>query len=166
MPVTTAAGLLALVGIFDIAGTILSGWLTDRIDPRLLLVAYYVLRGASLLALPTLLGPNAAPPMWAFIIFYGLDWVATVPPTVVLCQRYFGASGPIVFGWVFASHQIGAAAAALGAGLIRDTSGSYALAFLISGGLCFAAALLSWAIRRPPAGPSLETQVQAKTPAA
>ena len=150
MPVTAAASLLALVGIFDIAGTIVSGWLTDRIDPRVLLVTYYLLRGVSLLALPALLGPTTAPPVWAFIIFYGLDWVATVPPTVVLCQRHFGLSGPIVFGWVFASHQIGAAAAALGAGLIRDTAGSYAPAFLISGGLCFAAAGLSWAIRRRP----------------
>nr|WP_243837530.1 MFS transporter [Cumulibacter soli] len=153
MPATTAAGLLAIVGIFDIAGTIASGWLTDRVDPRVLLATYYALRGGSLLVLPALLGPDAAPPMWAFIIFYGLDWVATVPPTVVLCQRYFGMSGPIVFGWVFASHQIGAALAALGAGVIRDASGAYTLAFLISGGLCFFAAALSWAIRRPPAVP-------------
>lgn len=150
MPVTTAASLLAIVGVFDIAGTIASGWFTDRVDPRWLLVIYYTLRGGSLLLLPALLGPAAAPPMWAFIIFYGLDWVATVPPTVALCQREFGATAPIVFGWIFASHQIGAAIAAFGAGVIRDHAGSYALAFTISGGLCFAAAVMSWMIKRRP----------------
>lgn len=153
MPATTAAGLLALVGVFDVAGTVVSGWLTDRIDPRWLLVSYYALRGGSLLVLPSLLGPTAAPPIWAFIIFYGLDWVATVPPTVALCQRHFGERGPIVFGWVFTAHQVGAAVVAYGAGAIRDSSGSYSAAFLISGGLCFVAAVLSWLIRRRPVAP-------------
>ena len=86
MPATTAAGLLALVGLFDVAGTIFSGWLTDRYDPRLLLVGYYTGRGLSLLALPALLSPNTTPSTWVFILFYGLDWVATVPPTVALCR--------------------------------------------------------------------------------
>ncbi|MGX7825060.1 MFS transporter [Actinokineospora sp. 24-640] len=147
MPATTAAGLLALVGLFDIAGTIASGWLTDRVDPRLLLVAYYSLRGASLLVLPHLFAATTEPPMWAFIVFYGLDWVATVPPTVVLCRRVFGADGPIVFGWVFAAHQIGAAVAALGAGVIRDHHGSYDSAWYIAGGLCAVAAALSLRIK-------------------
>ena len=86
-----AAGLLALVGLFDMAGTIASGWLTDRVDPRLLLLAYYVLRGLSLLALPALFGPQVELHMLAFIVFYGLDWVATIPPTMALCREIFGA---------------------------------------------------------------------------
>ncbi|SFQ74032.1 Sugar phosphate permease [Amycolatopsis arida] len=143
MPHTTAAGLLALVGIFDVAGTIASGWLTDRVDPRKLLGAYYVLRGASLLLLPQLFAPTTEPPMWAFIVFYGLDWVATVPPTVALCRDRFGLAGPIVFGWVFASHQVGAAVAAFGAGYTRDHLGSYDLAWYVAGGLCAVAAVLS-----------------------
>jgi len=148
MPATTAASLLALVGIFDVGGTIVSGWLTDRWDPRYLLIAYYSLRGLSLLVLPSLLGPTAQPSVWVFIIFYGLDWVATVPPTVALCREWFGVDGPIVFGWVFASHQIGAALAATGAGAIRDMQGSYNLAWYLAGGLCAAAALMSANIGR------------------
>jgi len=147
MPHTTAASLLALVGIFDVAGTVFSGWLTDRVDPRLLLGVYYTLRGISLVLLPSLFGPNTEPPMWAFIVFYGLDWIATVPPTVALCRNRFGTSGPVVFGWVFASHQIGAALAAVGAGAIRDTQGTYDPAWFMAGGLCVVAALLSLAIR-------------------
>ncbi|WP_054055010.1 MFS transporter [Alloactinosynnema sp. L-07] len=147
MPSTTAAGLLALVGLFDVAGTIVSGWLTDKVDPKVLLGVYYSLRGASLLVLPHLFAATTEPPMWAFIIFYGLDWVATVPPTVALCRRAFGADGPIVFGWVFASHQIGAAVAAVGAGLTRDHHGSYDLAWYVAGGLCAVAAVMSLRIR-------------------
>ncbi len=150
MPITTAAGLLALVGIFDVAGTIASGWLTDRVDSRYLLVGYYSLRGLSLLFLPLLFAPNVEPSMWAFIIFYGLDWIATVPPTVALCRQHFGADGPVAFGWVFASHQIGAAVAAFGAGFIRDVQGSYDLAWYIAGGLCALAAIMSACIRRRP----------------
>jgi predicted MFS family arabinose efflux permease len=146
MPLTTAAGLLALVGIFDIAGTVFSGWLTDRIDPRVLLGVYYTLRGASLLLLPSLFSDDLHVNMLAFIIFYGLDWVATVPPTIALCRQAFGDRAPIVFGWVFASHQIGAAIAATGAGLIRDQLGTYTLAWYIAGALCFAAAVMSMSI--------------------
>ncbi|NIH82294.1 MFS family permease [Amycolatopsis viridis] len=143
MPPTTAASLLAVVGLFDVAGTIASGWFTDRFDPRILLGVYYFLRGGSLILLPHLFAPTTQPPMWAFIIFYGLDWVATVPPTVALARERFGVSGPIVFGWVFASHQIGAAIAATGAGIIHDRSGSYDLAWYISGGLCALATVMS-----------------------
>jgi predicted MFS family arabinose efflux permease len=148
MSETTAAGLLARVGLFDIAGTVASGWLTDRVDSRLLLGAYYALRGGSLLVLPSLFAGTAHPSMLVFIIFYGLDWVATVPPTVALCREYFGASGPIVFGWVYASHQIGAAVAATGAGVVRDQLGTYALAWYVAGGLSVGAALLSLLLRR------------------
>lgn len=160
MPPTTAASLLALIGVFDIAGTVLSGWLTDRVDSRWLLLGYYTLRGGSLLLLPSLLGPTTEPPIWAFILFYGLDWVATVPPTVAICRQKFGLSGPVVFGWVFASHQIGAAVAATGAGVIRDSTGSYTMAFVIAGSLCFVAAVMSGSIRvsHPPA-PTRTTHV-------
>jgi len=148
MPETTAASLLALVGLFDIAGTIASGWLTDRVDSRVLLGAYYALRGGSLLVLPSLFADSVGPSMLVFILFYGLDWVATVPPTVALCREYFGASGPVVFGWVFASHQFGAAVAATGAGLVRDQLGTYALAWYVAGALSIGAAVLSLLLRR------------------
>ncbi len=150
MPATTAAGLLALVGLFDIAGTIASGWLTDRFDPRYLLLGYYVLRGASLAALPALFGPDIQASMVAFIVFYGLDWVATIPPTMALCREIFGAQAPVVFGWVFASHQVGAAAMALAAGVVRDVSGDYDLAWQVGGALCLIAGVLSLAVRRDP----------------
>jgi MFS family permease len=146
MAETTAAGLLALVGLFDIAGTIASGWLTDRVDSRLLLGAYYALRGLSLLILPSLFAAVAHPSMLVFILFYGLDWVATVPPTVALCREYFGASGAVVFGWVFASHQIGAAVAATAAGVARDSFGAYDWAWYGAGALALLASGLSLAL--------------------
>jgi sugar phosphate permease len=148
MPTTVAAGLLATIGILDVAGTIFSGWLTDRVDPRLLLVVYYTGRGISLLLLPSLLSPHAEPSTWVFVIFYGLDWVATVPPTIVLCRRYFGARTPVVFGWVFASHQLGAAIAAAGAGWLRDLQGNYDVAFYLASGLCAVAAILCLNVRK------------------
>jgi MFS family permease len=150
MPATTAAGLLALIGIFDIAGTVASGWLTDRVDSRMLLGGYYALRGLSLLVLPSLIAATAHPSILVFIIFYGLDWVATVPPTIALCRQHFGADGPIVFGWVFASHQVGAALAATAAGVIRDANGNYTLAFTAAGVLCLFAAVMSVRIRALP----------------
>jgi MFS family permease len=153
MPETTAASLLALVGIFDIVGTIFSGWLTDRFDAAVLLGVYYGLRGLSLLVLPDLFAASPHPNMLIFVLFYGLDWVATVPPTIALCREKFGASGPVVFGWVFASHQIGAAVAATGAGAIRDSLGAYTLAFYLGGGLSIIAGMLSLAIRRPVLAP-------------
>ena len=148
MPTTVAAGLLAMIGILDVAGTVCSGWLTDRVDPKLLLVVYYAGRGISLLLLPSLLAPHTEPGTWVFVIFYGLDWVATVPPTIVLCRNYFGARAPVVFGWVFASHQLGAAAAAAGAGWLRDLHGDYDLAFYLAAGLCAIAALLCLNVRK------------------
>ena len=148
MPQTTAANLLALVGIFDIVGTVASGALTDRVDSRLLLGGYYLLRGLSLMVLPDLFAATAHPNMLIFIMFYGLDWVATVPPTIALCRQRFGADASVVFGWVFASHQIGAALAATTAGLVRDRLGSYDLAWYGAGGLCLLAALLSVQIPR------------------
>ncbi|MGI5274552.1 MFS transporter [Nonomuraea sp. CA-218870] len=142
-----AAGLLAVIGIFDIVGTVMSGWLSDRVDPRLLLGAYYALRGLSLMVLPGLFAATPEPSMLVFIVFYGLDWVATVPPTMALCRRIYGADGAVVFGWVFGSHQVGAALAAVGAGLARDQLGAYDLAWYGAGALCLAAAGMSLAIR-------------------
>ncbi|WP_286141907.1 MFS transporter [Mycobacterium sp. D16Q16] len=147
MPTTVAASLLALIGVFDVAGTVSSGWLTDRIDARVLLGIYYFGRGLSLMLLPALFSPHAEPSTWVFIIFYGLDWVATVPPTIALCRKYFGERTPVVFGWVFASHQIGAAIAAAGAGWLRDQQGNYDNAFRLAAGLCVIAAVMCLSVR-------------------
>jgi len=132
-----AASLLALVGVFDVVGTLASGWLTDRIDPKKLLFFYYLLRGISLFLLPSILFSTIHPSTLVFVIFYGLDWVATVPPTVILCRTVLGPErATVVYGWVFAAHQIGGSIAALGAGILRVQLGDYALAFYLSGFLC------------------------------
>ena len=147
---TTAASLLVIVGIFDIVGTVGSGWLTDRFDPRVLLGIYYGLRGIALVALPILIGPDIEPPLLLVMVLFGLDWVATVPPTVTLCREIYGVErGAIVFGWVFASHMVGAAIAAAVSGWIRVTAGDYATAWWLAGLLAFVAAGLSLAIARP-----------------
>ncbi|QKW07176.1 MFS transporter [Streptomyces sp. NA04227] len=148
MPVPAAASLLAVIGIFDIIGTIASGWFTDRFEARRLLAVYYALRGISLLFLPILLAPDVNPPMIFFIVFYGLDWVATVPPTLALCREHYGDDSAIVFGWVLASHQLGAALVAGLGGLARDVFGSYNVVWYASGALCAAAALMVLVIRR------------------
>ncbi|WP_309074056.1 MFS transporter [Paenarthrobacter sp.] len=150
MPETTAAGLLAVVGIFDIVGTIASGWLTDRFNPKVLLAVYYQFRGIGLLVLPLLLGSSVEPSMIIFVVVYGLDWVATVPPTAAICRSVFGADGSVVFGWVFAAHQLGAAVAALLAGFIRDATGHYNYAWLGAAAMCTVAAVISATIRKDP----------------
>ncbi|AZM53871.1 MFS transporter [Streptomyces sp. WAC 01529] len=155
MSVPTAAWLLAVIGVFDIVGTIASGWLTDRFEARRLLAVYYALRGVSLLFLPILLAPNVNPPMLFFIVFYGLDWVATVPPTLALCREHYGDDSAIVFGWVLASHQVGAAIVAFAGGVVRDTFGSYDVIWYASGALCAAAALMALVIRRGAADKTL-----------
>lgn len=133
----TAASLLALVGVFDVVGTIFSGWLTDRYDPRKLLFVYYFFRGLSLFLLPSILFATVHPSTLVFVIFYGLDWVATVPPTVLLCRQVLGPQlTPVVYGWVFAAHQIGGSAAAFGAAVLHTKFGDYATAFYISGFMC------------------------------
>jgi len=119
------------------------------VDSRVLLTVYYAGRGISLMFLPVLLTDHVHPPMLFFIVFYGLDWVATVPPTVALCRQHFGEDGAIVFGWVLASHQIGAGLVALSAGLVRDNLGTYDVAWYAAGGLCILAAGLSYLITRP-----------------
>ena len=137
MGMTTAASLLALVGVFDLVGTIASGWLTDKYDPRKLLFFYYGLRGLSLLLLPSILFATVHPSTLVFVIFYGLDWVATVPPTIMLCRTIFGPErATVVYGWVFVAHQIGGAIAAFGAAVLRVQFGDYAIAFYISAAMC------------------------------
>lgn len=150
MPETTAAGLLAVVGIFDVFGTIASGWLTDRVNPRLLLALYYFGRGIALMLLPVLLSDAIHPSLILFVVIYGLDWVATVPPTIAICNEVFGKKGPIVFGWVFASHQVGASIAVIVAGAIRDQTGEYTLAWFGAAALCAVAAWISFRIRKVP----------------
>ena len=149
-----AATLLAMVGVFDVLGTLGSGWLSDRIDPRKLLIAYYGFRGLSLLILHPALEAGGAG-LAGFMVFYGLDWVATVPPTVALCAQIFGpARAPVVFGWVFASHQLGAAVAAWGAGATRDVLGSYQPAFVVGGFTCLMAAVAVRYIHPPREAPA------------
>jgi sugar phosphate permease len=144
-----AASLLALIGVFDIVGTTVSGWLTDRADPRRLLFAYYGLRGLSLFFLPYALDVQQFP-LIAFVVFYGLDWVATVPPTVALTAQVVGRERvAVTFGWIFAAHQLGGAVAAWAAGASRTWLGSYAVAFMGAGLLCLVAAALSLRVGRP-----------------
>jgi sugar phosphate permease len=147
MSAVPAASVLAMMGAFDFVGTILSGYLSDRYDNRKLLFWYYALRGLSLFWLPhstfTLYGLSL------FAMFYGLDWIATVPPTVKLASATFGSQrAPMVFGWIFAAHQLGAATAASGAGFARSVAFSYTPALYVAGGACLVAALAVLAIRR------------------
>lgn len=153
VPEVRAAGLLAVMGVFDFIGTVGSGWLSDRYDNRWLLFWYYGLRGLSLLYLPysdfTVYGLSL------FAMFYGLDWIATVPPTVRITAERFGRErANLVFGWVFAGHQIGAACAAFGAGFSRSALQSYLPAFFVAGVLCLIAALLVPTLGRRPAPPT------------
>jgi predicted MFS family arabinose efflux permease len=131
-----SAQLLAVMGIFDIVGTTASGWLSDRYSSRHLLFGYYTLRGLSLLYLPFTLGSGSAG-LGMFAVFYGLDWIATVPPTVKLTSQAFGRENTgVIYGWIGASHQLGASMAAFGAGAIRTVAGGYEVAFWIAGVLC------------------------------
>ncbi|HVE07332.1 MAG TPA: MFS transporter [Paraburkholderia sp.] len=144
------ASLLAAMGIFDLFGTTLSGWLSDRFNSRVLLFWYYGLRGLSLIYLPHAFGIDFFG-LPVFALFYGLDWIATVPPTVRLATDVYGKeSAPVVFGWVVAGHQLGAAFAALGAGMLRASLGTYTVASMISGGLCLIAAVIVLRINRGP----------------
>lgn len=151
MPATTAASLLAFIGIFDLIGTIGSGYLTDKVSSIWLLVFFYGMRGLALLTIPVVLGPDVNPPLIFFIVFYGLDWIATVPPTVQLCREYFGvARSGVVYGWVFAFHMIGAAIAASFAGWIRETNGDYEIAWYTAAILCLVAAACMFLLKKIP----------------
>jgi MFS family permease len=145
LPAVGAAGVLAMMGVFDFGGTIFSGWLSDRFDNRWLLAWYYGLRGLSLLGLP--LTQFTFTGLAPFAMFYGLDWIATVPPTVRLTAERFGRErANVVFGWIFTGHQLGAASAAYGAGLTRTLTGSYLPAFVVSGLLCIVATLILFTV--------------------
>jgi sugar phosphate permease len=150
IPEVRAAGLLAMMAIFDLFGTTGSGWLSDRFDNRILLLTYYGLRGLALLYLPY--GFESPGGLSLFAVFYGLDWIATVPPTVALTRQAFGAEqAGLVFGWILAAHQVGAALATSFAGLIRTREGSYDHAFLIAGVLCMISAVgVLFAARKSP----------------
>ncbi len=132
-----------MIGIFNVAGTIASGWLTDRYDPRRLLAGYYALRGISLLLLPPmLLALAVSVSLISFVVLFGLLDVATVPPTIALCRELYGADSAIVFGWVLTAHQVGAGLVAFLGGVTRDAAGSYDLVWIASGALCAIAVLL------------------------
>jgi predicted MFS family arabinose efflux permease len=147
IPEVQAAGLLALMGVFDLVGTTASGWLTDRFDPRKLLGIYYAIRGLSLVYLP--FSGFSGTALIIFAIFYGLDWIATVPPTLKLANESFGdRAAPIVFGWIAAGHQVGAASAAYFGGVMHDLQGDYTLAFMIAGTTGVLAAVLALSISR------------------
>ena len=142
-----ASGALALMGLFNFGGTLASGWLTDRVDPRRLLLVYYVFRGFSLLYLPAI---HSDIDIIGFAVLFGLDYIATVPPTVALIADTFGRRNVgILYGWVYFSHMLGAAIAAEAAGLIRDDVGSYAIAFIAAGWLAVGAGVAALVIRRP-----------------
>jgi predicted MFS family arabinose efflux permease len=135
-----AANLLAVMGIFDILGTTASGWMTDRVSSRYLLFVYYLLRGVSLVFLPQMLAHGGSHLNW-FAVFYGLDWIATVPPTVRLTSDAFGKENTgVIYGWIGACHQLGASCAALAAGTVRTVAGDYSPAFWVIGVLCFGTA--------------------------
>jgi sugar phosphate permease len=142
IPQVAGASLLAAMGVFDLVGTTLSGWLSDRWSNRGLLAWYYGLRGLSLIYLPFAFDVSFYG-LSLFAVFYGLDWIATVPPTIRLATRAFGnEQGPIMFGWIAAAHQLGAALAAFAAGALRVELGTYLQAFMLSGLLCLVAALM------------------------
>ena len=153
-----AASLLALIGVFDVIGTLASGWLTDKFDPRKLLFFYYGLRGLSLFLLPSILFATVHPSTLVFVIFYGLDWVATVPPTVMLCRTILGPEkATVIYGWVFAAHQIGGSIAAFGAAVLRVKLGDYAAAFYISGAMCLVSSYFVLQIAKGKSTASLQT---------
>jgi MFS family permease len=144
-----AASMLSLMGVFDLIGTTLSGWLSDRFDNRWLLFWYYGLRGVSLVFLPFALSEGSMTLLIIFSVFYGLDWIATVPPTVNISRQIFGKEkSGIVYGWIFASHQLGAAVAAGGAGLIYNIFNSYSWAFTLAGMFCLLASLFVIVIKK------------------
>ncbi len=151
IPVVTAASVLSIMGIFDLVGTTVSGWLSDRFDSRWLLFWYYSLRGLSLLALPFALESGAYIWLIVFAVFYGLDWVATVPPTIELTRQRFGIQkSAMIYGWIFAAHQVGAGIAAYSGGVIYNVFGSYTWAFLLAGGFCGLASLFVLLIKKQP----------------
>lgn len=154
IPLVTAASFLSFMGVFNLVGTTLSGWLSDRFDNRWLLFWYYILRGASLVLLPFALSQGSFTMLIIFSIFYGLDWIATVPPTINLSRQMFGIQkSGIIYGWIFASHQVGAATAAFGGGLIYKFFNTYTWAFFLAGVFCVLASLFVMLIKKQSSAP-------------
>jgi predicted MFS family arabinose efflux permease len=148
IPEVNSATMLAIIGAFSLIGSAASGWLCDRFNPRFLLFWYYGLRGLSLALIP--FSQFDVVSLSIFSVFYGLDWVATGPPTVALTNQVFGRrEAPVIVAWIFAGHQVGGGIAALGAGFVRSATGDYLLAFLISGLVCLLASMLVLRIGRP-----------------
>ncbi|MFC7371942.1 MFS transporter [Fictibacillus iocasae] len=151
IPLVAAASLLSFMGVFDLVGTTLSGWLSDRYDNRWLLFWYYALRGGSLVLLPFALAQGSHSLLILFAVFYGLDWIATVPPTINISRSIFGIEkSGIIYGWIFAAHQAGAAAAAFGGGVIHNLFNSYTYAFMLAGMFCVLASLFVIVIKKQP----------------
>ncbi|MFJ7975209.1 MFS transporter [Peribacillus sp. NPDC096379] len=149
IPLVTAASILSFMGIFNLVGTTLSGWLSDRFDNRWLLFWYYGLRGVSLVFLPCALNEGSITMLVIFTVFYGLDWIATVPPTISISRQIFGINkSGIVYGWIYAFHQAGAAAAAYGGGLIYKFFNTYTWAFFLAGVFCLLASLFVIIIKK------------------
>lgn len=149
IPLVTAAAMLSFMGIFDLIGTTASGWLSDRYDNRWLLFWYYSLRGLSLVFLPFALSQGSYTWLIIFSIFYGLDWIATVPPTVGLTRQTFGIEkSAMMYGWITAAHQVGAGVAAFSGGIVFKVFGSYMWAFTLAGGFCILASLFVLLIKK------------------
>ncbi|MFB9349544.1 MFS transporter [Streptomyces heliomycini] len=164
MPVTTASTLLALIGVFNVAGTIASGWFTDRMDARRLLAAYFLLRGLLMISLPLVMTASVNAPMLTFVVVFGLLDLATVPPVIALCRTFYGDDSAIVFGWTNAAHQIGAASASFLGGVARDAFGSYDPVWFALAAFCAAAAMLSLVIRlRPTASAETDKKTYASS---
>ncbi|KGR78033.1 MFS transporter [Ureibacillus manganicus] len=154
IPLVTAASLLSFMGVFNMVGTTLSGWLSDRIDNRWLLFWYYLFRGGSLVLLPFALMEGNITWIIVFSVFYGLDWVATVPPTINISRQIFGLhKSAIIYGWIYASHQAGAAVAAYGGGLVYQYFNTYTWAFFMAGVFCVLASLFVIVIKKQPSRP-------------
>jgi MFS family permease len=151
IPLITSATILSMMGVFDLIGTTLSGWLSDRFDNRWLLFWYYSLRGVSLLALPFILATGKIEWLIVFAIFYGLDWIATVPPTVGLARQHFGIeNSAMMYGWMVAFHQVGAGVAAYGGGILYEVFFSYTYSFMAAGAFCLLASLFVIVIKKQP----------------
>ncbi|MGG3448540.1 MFS transporter [Domibacillus aminovorans] len=160
VPLVTAASFLSFMGIFNLVGTTLSGWLSDRFDNRWLLFLYYSLRGASLVLLPYALSEGSITMLVIFTVFYGLDWIATVPPTISISRQIFGTNkSGIVYGWIFASHQAGAAVAAFGGGIIYKFFNSYTWAFFLAGVFCLLASLFVIIIKKQKSSQLIKEEV-------
>ena len=149
IPLVTGAAMLSFMGVFDLIGTTVSGWLSDRYDNRWLLFWYYSLRGLSLVFLPFALSQGSYTWLIIFSIFYGLDWIATVPPTVGLARQKFGIEkSAMMYGWITAAHQVGAGVAAFSGGIVYKVFGSYMWAFVLAGGFCLLASLFVILIKK------------------